>query len=76
MPQLDPEIDQAMDFTYKLARKLFQTMITNMDWSEESEIRKFPVALKADAATVHATTCPTSVAEAHQRANSVPLEIS
>ena len=34
-----------MDFTYKLDRKLFQTMITNMDWSEESEIRKFQVAL-------------------------------
>ena len=43
--KLDPEIDQAMDFTYTLARKLFQTMITNMDWSEESEIRKFQVAL-------------------------------
>ena len=36
----DADIDQAMDFTYKLDRKLFQTMITNMDWIEESEIRK------------------------------------
>ena len=62
-----------MNFTYKLDRKLFQTMITNMDWSEESEIRKFQVARKADAATVHATTCPTSAAEAHQRTNSYKL---
>ena len=67
--KLDPEIDQAMDFTYKLDRKLFQLMITNMDWLEESELRKFQVALKADAAAVHATTYPTSVAEAYQKAN-------
>ena len=58
-----------MDFTYKLDRKLFQPMITNMDWLEESELRKFQVALKADAAAVHATTYPTSVAEAYQKAN-------
>ena len=71
--KLDPEIDQAMDFTYKLDRKLFQPMITNMDWLEESELRKFQVALKTDAATVHATTYPTSIAEAYQRANSYQL---
>ena len=57
-----------MDFTYKLDRKLFQPLITNMDWLEESELRKFQVALKADAATVHATTYPTSIAVAYQRA--------
>ena len=37
----DADIDLAMDFTYKLDRKLFQNMITNMDWIEESEIRKY-----------------------------------
>ena len=67
------EIDQAMDFTYKLDRKLFQPMITSMDWLEESELRKFQVALKADAATVHATTYPTSVAEAYHRAHAHQL---
>ena len=51
--KLDPETDQAMD------RKLFQPMITNMDWLEESELRKYQVALKADAALVYATTYPT-----------------
>ena len=44
-----------------------------MDWLEESELRKFQVALKADAAAVHATTYPTSVAEAYQRANAHQL---
>ena len=62
-----------MDFTYKLDRKLFQPMITNMDWLEESELRKYQVALKADAALVHATAYPTSIAEAYQRANSYQL---
>ena len=37
----DADIDQAMDFTTKLHRKLFQTMIMNMDWIEKSEIRKY-----------------------------------
>ena len=44
----DADIDQATEFTYKVDRKIFQTMITNMDWIEESEIRKFQVALRAD----------------------------
>ena len=39
-------------------------MITNMDWLEESELRKYQVALKADAALVDATTYPT-VAKVH-----------
>ena len=71
--KLDPETDQAMDFTYKLDRKLFQPMITNMDWLEEFELRKYQVAFKADAALVYATTYPTIIAEAYQRANSYEL---
>ena len=51
----DADIDQAMDFTYKLERKLFQTMITNMDWIEEAEIRKYEVALRADSTIVYVT---------------------
>ena len=54
--KLDPEIDQAMDFTYKLDRKSFQSMITYMDWLEVSAIRKFQVALKANNAIVYVTT--------------------
>ena len=50
------DIDQAMDFTYKLDRKIFQNMITNMDWIEESEIRKFQLARKVDHALIHVTT--------------------
>ena len=65
-----------MDFTYKLDRKSFLPMITNMDWLEESEIRKFQVALIADATNVHVTTYPTSAAEAYQRANSYKLDHS
>ena len=38
--KLDPDIDQARDFTYKVDRKIFQTMITNMDSRKKSEIRK------------------------------------
>ena len=38
--KLDPDIDLAMNFTYKLDRNIFQTMIMDMDWLEESEIRK------------------------------------
>ena len=53
--KLDPDIDQAMDFTYKLDRISFQPMITNMDWLEVSEIRKFQMALKADNAIVYVT---------------------
>ena len=52
----DANIDQAMDFTHKLDRKLFQTMIRNMDWIEESEIRKYQVALRADSTIAHVTT--------------------
>ena len=66
----DADIDLAMDFTYKLDRKLFQTMITNMDWIEESEIRKYQVALRADSTIVHVTPYPANLAEAFQRANS------
>ena len=66
----DADIDQAMDFTYKLDRKFFQTMITNMDWIEESEIKKYQVALRADSTLVHITTYPANLAEAFQRANS------
>ena len=51
----DADIDQAMDFTYKLERKFFQTMITNMDWIEEAEIRKYEVALRADSTIVYVT---------------------
>ena len=43
--KLDPDIDQAMDFTCKLDRKLFQPMITKMDWLEESKIREYQVQL-------------------------------
>ena len=67
------DIDQAMDFIYKLDRKIFQNMITNMDWIEESEIRKFQVARKADHALIHVTTYPANLAEAFQRANSYQL---
>ena len=65
----DADIDEAMDFTYKLDRKIFQTMITNMDWIEESEIGKFQLALRADPTLVHVTTYPANLAEAFQRAN-------
>ena len=37
----DADIDLAMDFTYKLDRKLFKNMITNMDWIEVSLRDKF-----------------------------------
>ena len=56
--KLDPDIDQAIDFTYKLDRKIFQTMITNMDRLEESEIRKHQIALRTDSAVVHISTYP------------------
>ena len=69
----DADIDQAMDFTYKLDRKLFQTMITNVDWIEESETRKYQVALRADSTVVHVTTYPANLAEAFQRANSYQI---
>ena len=69
----DADIDQAMDFTYKLDRKLFQTMITNMDWIEQSEIRKYQVALRADSTIVHITTYPANLAEAFQKANSYQI---
>ena len=69
--KLNPEIYQEMDFTYK--NKSLQPMITNIDWSEESEIRKFQVALKADNTIGYVTTYPTSVAKAFQRANSYQL---
>ena len=62
--KLDP------DFTYKLDKKLFNPMIADMNWLEESYIRKYQVALKLDSTTAHVTTYPTSVAEAFQRANS------
>ena len=62
-----------MDFTYKLDRKTFQTMITNMNWIEDLEIRKFQVALRADPTLVHVTTYPANLAEAFQRANSCQL---
>ena len=64
----DADIDQAMDFTYKLDRKLFQTMITTIDWIEESEIRKYQVALRIDSTLVHVTTYPANLAKALQRA--------
>ena len=56
-----------MDFTYILDRKIFQTMITNMDWLEESEIRKHQIALRTDSAVVHVSTYPATIA--FQRAN-------
>ena len=59
-----------MEFTYKLDKKLFQTMITNMDWIEKSEIRKYEVALRTDSTLVHDTRYPANLAEAFQRANS------
>ena len=71
--KIDANIDQAMDFTYKLDRKTFQTMITNMDWIEESEIQKFQMALRADPTLAHVTTYPANLAEAFQRANSYQL---
>ena len=71
--KIDADIDQAMNFTYKLDRKTFQTMITNMDWIEESEIRKFQMALRADPTLAHVTTYPANLAEAFQRANSYQL---
>ena len=71
--KIDAEIDQATDFTYMLDRKTIQTMITNMDWIEESEIRKFQTALRADPTLVHVTTYPANLAEAFQRANSYQL---
>ena len=61
--EVDADIDQAMDFTYKLDRKIFQ----------ESEIRKFQVALRADPTLAHATTYPANLAEAFRRANSYQL---
>ena len=69
----DANIDQPMDFTYKLDRKLFNTMITKMDWIDESEIRKYQVALRADSTVVHVTTYPANLAEAFQRANSYQI---
>ena len=71
--KLDTDIDQAMDFTYKLDRKIFQTMITNMDWLEESEIRKHQIALRTDATANHTTTYPANIAEAFQRANAYQI---
>ena len=71
--KIDADIDQAMNFTYKLDRKTFQTMITNMDWIEESEIRKFQMALRADPTLAHVTTYTANLAEAFQRANSYQL---
>ena len=56
--KIDADIDQAMDFTYKLDRKSFQTMIINMDWIEESEIRKFQMALRADPTLAHCSLIP------------------
>ena len=43
--KLDLDIDQTLDFTYKLDRKFIQLMITNMDSLEEAEIRKHQTAL-------------------------------
>ena len=38
--KLDPDIDQALDFTYKLDRKIFQTMITkNKEYGLAGRIR-------------------------------------
>ena len=71
--KLDPDIDQAMDFTYKVDRKFFQSMITNMDRLEEAEIRKHEVALRTDDGKVFITTYPVTLAEAFQRANSYLL---
>ena len=56
--KLDLDIDEAMDFTYKLDRKIFQAMITNMDWLKESEIKKQQVALRTDNAKVFITKYP------------------
>ena len=69
----DGDIDQAMDFSYKLDRKIFRSMITNMDWIEKSEIRRFQVALRADSTLVHVTTYTANLAEVFQRANSYQL---
>ena len=44
-----------------------------MDWIEESEIRKFQMALRADPTLAHVTTYPANLAEAFQRANSYQL---
>ena len=71
--KIDADIDQAMDFTYKLDRKTFHTMITSTDWIEESGIWKFQTALRADPTLVHVTTYPANLAEAFQRANSYQL---
>ena len=54
--KINADIDQATDFSYKLDRRTFQTMITNMDWIEESGIRKFLTALRADPTLALITT--------------------
>ena len=63
----DADIDQATDFTYKVDRKKI-SMITNLDWIKESEIRKYHVALRADSRIAQVTTYPANLAEAFQRA--------
>ena len=73
--KLDPDINQ-LDFAYKLDRNFFQIMIINMDWIEESKIRKYQVALRTDNTIVYVTTYTASPAEAFQRANSYQQERS
>ena len=67
---LDLDINQAMDFTYKLDRKQFGLMITNMDCAEELEMLKHAETLETDPLAVFKTTYPKTLTEAFQRANS------
>ena len=69
--KLDADIDQALDFTYKLDRRIFQTMITkNKEYglAGGSEIRKDQIALRTDSAGIHVSTYPATIAVAFQRA--------
>ena len=66
---MDSEIDQAMDFTYKLDRKSFQPVITNMDCKighTESKCRSLKNAItelkkeNAKETVAHTTSIPAS----------------
>ena len=67
---VDKEEDQALDFTYKLDRKIFHDLISKMDWEEATEIRKHRDALKSNDKAIFVSSYPDTLVDAYQRAKS------